>query len=87
MKAIGRNIVIEKKKDDTIKKTDGGLMLTGKQRVDIRYKEAKVLHCGDQVKGIKEGQSIFYDKNAGHRLEVDKDVYYVIKDVDVVVIL
>jgi len=49
--------------------------------------ESNVLHCGDQVKGIKEGQSIFYDKNAGHRLEVDKDVYYVIKDVDVVVIL
>ena len=38
MKAIGRNIIIKKKKEDTVKKTDGGLMLTGSQRVDIRYK-------------------------------------------------
>lgn len=87
MKAIGRNIIIKKKKEDTVKKTDGGLMLTGSQRVDIRYKEAVVLHCGDDVKGIEEGKTIFYDKNASHRLEVGKDVFYVIRDIDVVVIL
>ena len=87
MKAIGRNIIIKKKKEDTFKKTDGGLMLTGKQRVDVRYKEAVVLHCGDDVKGIEEGKTIFYDKNASHRLEVDKEVFHVIRDIDVVVIL
>lgn len=87
MIAVGRNIIIEKKKEDTIKKTDGGLMLTGKQRVDVRYKEATVLHCGSDVKGIEEGQTIFYDKNAGHRLEVDEQVFYVIRDIDVVVVL
>ena len=59
MIAVGRNIVIEKKKEDTIKKTDGGLMLTGKQRVDVRYKEVTVLHCGSDVKGIEEGQTTF----------------------------
>jgi len=31
--------------------------------------------------------TIFYDKNASHRLEVDKEVFYVIRDVDVVVVL
>ena len=87
MKAIGRNIIIKKKKEDTVKKTDGGLMLTGSQRVDIRYKEAVVLHCGDDVKGIEEGKTIFYDKNASHRLEVGKEVFHVIRDIDVVVIL
>ncbi len=87
MIAVGRNIVIEKKKEDTIKKTDGGLMLTGSQRVDVRYKEATVLHCGSDVKGIEEGQTIFYDKNASHRLEVDNKVFYVIKDIDVVIVL
>ena len=50
MIAVGRNIVIQKKKEDTIKKTDGGLMLTGSQRVDVRYKEATVLHCGSDRK-------------------------------------
>jgi len=87
MKAIGRNIIIKKKKEDNVKKTDGGLMLTGTQRVDVRYKEGKVLYCGDDVKGIEEGKTIFYDKNASHRLEVDKEVFYVIRDVDVVVVL
>ena len=87
MKAIGRNIIIKKKKEDTVKKTDGGLMLTGSQRVDIRYKEATVLHCGDDVKGIEEGKTIFYDKNASHRLEVGKEVFHVIRDIDGVVIL
>lgn len=62
-------------------------MLTHKQRVDVRYKEATVLHCGADVKGIKEGQTIFYDKNASNRLEVDKEVFYVIRDIDVVVVL
>ena len=87
MKAIGRNIIIETKKEDTIKKTDGGLMLTGKQRVDVRYKEAVVLHCGDDVRGVKKGNRIFYDKHSSNRLEVDKNVFYVIKDTDVVVVL
>ena len=87
MKAIGRNIIIETKKEDTIKKTDGGLMLTGKQRVDVRYKEAIVLHCGDDVRGVKKGNRIFYDKHSSNRLEVDKNVFYVIKDTDVVVVL
>jgi len=87
MKAIGRNIIIENKKEDTIKKTDGGLMLTGKQRFDIRYKEAIVLHCGDDVRGVKKGNRIFYDKHSSNRLEVDKNVFYVIKDTDVVVVL
>jgi len=87
MKAIGRNIVIEIQKEDTIKKTDGGLMLTNSQRVDVRYKQAKVLHCGNDVKGIKDGDVIYFDKTHAQRLEVDKDVYHVIKDTDVVIIL
>jgi co-chaperonin GroES (HSP10) len=78
---------VSQSKEDTVKKTDGGLMLTGSQRVDIRYKEATVLHCGDDVKGIEEGKTIFYDKNASHRLEVGKEVFHVIRDIDVVVIL
>ena len=87
MKAIGRNIIIKKKKEDTVKKTDGGLMLTRTQRDDVRYKEETVLNCGDDVKGIKEGKTILYDKNASHRLEVGKEVFHVIRDIDVVVIL
>jgi co-chaperonin GroES (HSP10) len=87
MKAIGRNIVIDIKKEEAIKKTDGGLMLTNSQRVDVRYKEAKVLNCGSEVKGIKEGDTIYFDRTHAHRLEVEDKVYHVIRDIDVVVVL
>ena len=87
MKAIGNNIIIEKKKEGPVAKTDGGLLLTSTQRQDVRYKEATILNCGELVVGLKEGDSIYYDRHAGHRLEVGKDIYYVIKLQDVVVVL
>lgn len=87
MKAIGNNILIDKIKEGPVSKTDGGLLLTQSQRQDVRYKKATVLNCGDQVTGVKEGDLIFYDKHAGHRIEIDDDVYYVIRFQDVVVVL
>ena len=39
MKAIGRNLIIEKIKEGTTK-TKGGLLLAENQREDIRYTEA-----------------------------------------------
>jgi len=62
MKAIGRNLIIEKLKEGTTK-TKGGLMLAENQREDIRYVEAKVLSIGDEVVGIKENDKIFYDRH------------------------
>ena len=87
MKAIGSNIIIDKVKEAPVSKTDGGLLLTESQRQDVRYKKAKVVNCGDLVKGIKEDDVIFYDKHAGHRVEIDNDVYYVIRLQDVVIVL
>ncbi len=87
MKAIGNNIIIDKIKEAPVSKTDGGLLLTESQRQDVRYKKAKVVNCGDLVNGIKEGDVIFYDKHAGHRVEIDNDVYYVIRLQDVVIVL
>jgi len=86
MKAIGRNLIIEKLKEGTTK-TKGGLMLAENQREDIRYVEAKVLSIGDEVVGIKENDKIFYDRHAGHKIEIDKETYQVIKLGDVVVVL
>ena len=42
MKAIGRNLIIEKTKEGTTK-TKGGLLLAEIHRDDIRYTEAKVI--------------------------------------------
>lgn len=86
MKAIGRNLIIEKKKEGTTK-TKGGLLLAENQREDIRYTEADVLSVGEQVEGLKEGDRIFFDRHAGHKIEIDKKTYHVIKAQDVVVVL
>ena len=86
MKAIGKCLVIEKIKEGTTT-TKGGLMLAENQREDIRYIEAKVLSVGEEVVGIKEGDMIFYDRHAGHKIDIDKETYHVIRLGDVVVVL
>ena len=86
MKAIGRNLIIEKIKEGTTK-TKGGLLLAENQREDIRHTEADILSVGEQVEGLKEGDKIFFDRHAGHKIEIDKKTYHVIKAQDVVVVL
>ena len=86
MKAVGNNIVIipEKVKTD---KTKGGLLLAENQREDIRYVEASVVSVGSEVNGVNEGDKIFFDRHAGHIIEIDKNNYHVIKAQDVVIVL
>ena len=86
MKAIGKSLIIRKIKEGTTT-TKGGLMLAENQREDIRYIEAKVLSIGEEVVGIKEGDIIFYDRHAGHKIDIDKEAYQVIRLGDVVVVL
>ena len=61
MKAVGKYIVIDPAKEVNIK-TDGGLILSEKQREDIRYRRAKVVKPGSDVKILKTGDEIYYDK-------------------------
>lgn len=86
MRAVGKNLVIQKIKEGTTA-TKGGLLLAENQREDIRYVEAKVLYVGDEVVGVKENDSIFFDRHAGHKIEYDKETYHIIKLGDVVVVL
>lgn len=86
MRAVGKNLVIQKIKEGTTA-TKGGLLLAENQREDIRYVEAKVLHIGDEVVGVKENDSIFFDRHAGHKIEYNKETYHIIKLGDVVVVL
>lgn len=86
MKAVGKCLIIDKIKEGTTK-TKGGLLLAENQREDIRYVQAKVLSIGDEVVGVKEGDLIFYDRHAGHKIEINKDIYHLIRLGDVVVVL
>ena len=59
MKAIGRNLIIEKAKEGTTK-TKGGLLLAESQRDDIRYTRATVLSVGDEVPDLKKDDIMYH---------------------------
>ncbi len=86
MKAIGRNIIIKKLKEG-ITETKGGLLLAESHRQDIRYVEATVVSTGSECDGIKKDDVIYYDRHAGHKIELDRETYHVIKNSDVVFVL
>ena len=84
MKAVHHYLVIDMIKDEP--KTVGGLILTEETDVDNRYLKAKVVSIGNLVEGIKEGDTIYYDKHAGHGIQHKDKFYGVIKQMDVVLI-
>jgi co-chaperonin GroES (HSP10) len=86
MRAIGKYIVIDPIKEvDTT--TKGGLILAEKQREDIRYRRAKIVEPGSDVKELKKGDEVYYDRSAGFNIEIKKENYRVIKEFDVVIVL
>tara|TARA_R100001510_G_C7654984_1_gene213897 strand:- start:4339 stop:4596 length:258 start_codon:yes stop_codon:yes gene_type:complete len=85
MKAVGSYLLVKQKKQGTTK-TDGGLLLSEKDRQDIRYVEAEVYDPG-QHDMLKKGDKIFYDRVAGHKIEHNNEEYIVIKIQDIVVVL
>jgi len=86
MRAIGNNLII-KKIEESNQKTKGGLLLTEKQREDVRFQQAKVINIGDAVIAIKQNDIIYFDKAAAHRIEIEKEPYHVIRQENVVVVL
>ena len=86
MKAVGIYLVVLELKEKATK-TKGGLLLTDKIKEDIRYKKGIVKSVGEMVQGVKTGDEIYYDKHAGFNVEVDEDIFLVIKQQDVVIFL
>ena len=84
MKAINYYIVIDKIKEAP--KKVGGLEITESQNKDIRYVKARVISIGDKIDYIREGSIIRYDKHAGHGIEWNDKMYYVITINDVVLV-
>ena len=83
MKAVNHYLIIDMIKEEP---KVGGLILTDETNEDNRYLKAKVVSIGDLVEGIKEGDTIYYDKHAGHGIQHKDKFYGVIKQMDVVLI-
>lgn len=86
MRAIGIYLVIKEIKEKPTK-TKGGLLLTDKIKEDIRYRQGIVKSVGELVQGVKTNDKIYYDKHAGFNIEIDEDLFLVIKQQDVVIVL
>ncbi|MDA9245693.1 hypothetical protein N9P20_00865 [Polaribacter sp.] len=84
MKAINYYIIIDKIKEAP--RNIGGIELTEKQNSDVRYLKGKVVSIGNKIEGIKNGDVVRYDKHAGHGIEWNDKLYYVITLQDVVIV-
>ena len=86
MRAIGNYLVIQEIKEKPTK-TKGGLLLTDKIKEDIRYRQGVVKSVGSLVQSVKANDNIYYDKHAGFNVEIDENIFLVIKQQDVVIVL
>lgn len=84
MKAINYYLVVEKIKEEP--KKIGGLELTEAQNSDIRYLKGKVISVGNFVEGVDEDNIVWYDRHAGHAIQFDNKLYYVLKVGDIVIV-
>ena len=84
MKAINHYIVVQNIKEGP--KTVAGLIMTDDTDSDNRYLKAKIISCGNLVEGLNDGDTIYYDKHAGHDISWKDTLYRVIRDGDVVLV-
>lgn len=85
MKAIGKNIVI-KHVDEEVR-TASGLILSGEDTNQLRYKRGIVITPGTEVLSINDGDEIYYDKNNTYTMIIHDEQYTIIQERDVVLVL
>jgi len=83
MQAVNLYIVVEKIKQAPTK--IGGLELTD-DLTDNRYDKGKIISVGNLVQGVKDNDTIYYDKHAGNTIQKDEKTYQIITVKDVVLI-
>ena len=84
MEAINKYIIVENIKTEP--KKVAGLIMTDDTDADNRYVKAKIISCGNLVEVLKDGDTIYYDKHAGHDISYNNVLYRVIRDIDVVLV-
>ena len=85
MKPIGKNIIIKTIEEEI--KTSSGLLLSSEDTNLLRYKKGVIIKSGTEVGFLKEGDLIFYDKRAGYSMIIKDDVFTIIQEKDVVVVV
>jgi len=84
MKAINHYVIVNKIKTEP--KKVAGLIMTDDTDVDNRYLRGTIISAGNLVEGLKDEDTIYYDKHAGHAITWKDDLYQVIQSRDVVLV-
>ena len=84
MRAINNYVIVNKIKTEP--KMLAGLIMTDDTDVDNRYLRGTIISAGNLVEGLKDGDTIYYDKHAGHDISWKDVLYRVIRDGDVVLV-
>ena len=84
MQAINDYVIVDIIKEQP--KKVSGLILTDETDESNRYKKANIVSVGNLVEVVKEGDSIFYDKHAGHDIGYNDELYRVIRMRDIVLV-
>lgn len=85
MKPIGKYLVV-RDIQETIR-TESGLILSGEDTNQLRYKRAEVIASGTDVNVIDEGDELYYDKVNSFTMLIDDVQYTIIQERDVVVVI
>ena len=86
MKAIGKNIIINKIDEEI--KTDSGLLLSNEDVKDFRYQKGTIVLPGSEVSDfIAEGDTVYYDTRQSYTLVLNGESVTIIQERDVVVVL
>ena len=85
MKAVGKYIVLTEIEEQ--QKTDSGILLTSEDSNRLRYKKGIIIIPGTEVDVVEEGNIVYYDRNAGHKMMLNEEVVTIILERDIVVVL
>jgi co-chaperonin GroES (HSP10) len=85
MRPIGKYIIVKDIKEEI--KTESGLILSGEDANQLRYKRAEVIAPGTDVEVIDEGDELYYDKGHSFTMLINNEQYTIISERDVVVVV
>lgn len=85
MKPLNKYIIVDDIEEQIT--TDSGLLLSGKDKEDMRYQKAKVLVPGTEVNIINKDDVVYYDKSRSFTMIINKEAKTIILERDIVVVL
>jgi co-chaperonin GroES (HSP10) len=84
MTPIGKYIVVAHIDENV--KTESGLVLSGEDINQFRYRRGVVVEPGTEVNNIVKGDKIYYDKAHSFTMMISGSQYTILREADVVVV-